>query len=93
MLCLNIFSLRTFSYLVPLLSFNELDYTVGEDERTFNVPLVLSNPISKGDIYVNFYDCTPTKYPNIAESKSFLTLYVAKYTEVAKYIRYSILMH
>ena len=90
---LKYFSLNTFSYLVPLLSFNELDYIVGEDEETVNVSLVISNPSSKGDIDVNFYDCTPTKYPNIAESKSFLTLYVAKYSEVAKYIRYIILMH
>ena len=73
-----------------------MEHIVGEDEGTFNIPLVLSNPFSRGKIDVNFCDCTRKKYPNIsniAESKWFLTLYVTKYTEVAKYIRYIILMH
>ena len=81
-LCLNFTYLKFSTYLVPRLSFNESSYTVEEDQGKLRLTLVLSHPASQ-DMDVKVDNCSKSYLDsNIAESKSFLVLYVTKLSKV-----------
>ena len=79
--------LNFFTYLVPRLSFKESSYTVKENQGKLQLTLVLSNP-SSHRIDVNIDNCSESylNVSNIAQSKSFLVLYVVRLSKVCIYV-------